>query len=262
MFRQWFLKGGLSAMALAALLWASGPVFAQHHGGGGGHGGGGHGGGHAASFHGGGSGWHGGSSAWHGGGSGWHGGWNGGRGWYGGYGHRGYWPYWYGLYGLGFGYYPYNYGYYPSYYGYDSYPYSYYPEYSSYYYEPSYNEYNYTQPQYYMPSAGEYGQYPDNNLTAPAFDNQAHIRVLAPASAQVWFENQPTTETGSVRQFVSPPLTPGKAFTYHMRAQWMQNGRAVNQVRNVDVFAGTNITVDFTRPAANSGANPMTGAAF
>jgi uncharacterized protein (TIGR03000 family) len=265
MARQWLLKAGVPAMTLAALLWAGGAALAQRGGGhgGGGHGGGGHGGGgggHAASFHGGGG--HAGS--YHGGGYRYGGAPYG----YRGYGYRGY-GYGYGRYGdyyhhhnhfyypffFGLGYYPFGYyGFsYPYDYGYGngySYPYDYYRPYYypydygyGYSYDPRYNgnaygplDYSFSMPDY----AGR-----------PATDNSAHITVIVPANAELWFEGQKTSERGTVREFVSPSLTPGKTYAYEIRARWTENGREVSQVREADVRAGAQATVVF-RPSASS----------
>ena len=262
----WSVLGGVAVMA-AALMMSPAVALAQHggghggggHGGGGGHsGGGGHGGGgHAAAFsHGGGGfgghpGWGGGS--WnHGGdfhhgdfhhgdfhhgdfhrGFGW-GGWGWGWPWYGGW----YGPGWgWGGYGWDYGY-PYGsgYSYAPSYYGYDSS----YPSDYSYGYAPDYSlDY----------SAPAYG-YSDDRQPVPPVDNRAYFRVLVPADAQLWFENQPTTETGSVRIFNSPPLQPGHSYTYDVRAQWRQGSQTVTRHRQVEISPGDRISVDFRQPAA------------
>jgi uncharacterized protein (TIGR03000 family) len=233
MLRKLSLAIGVPAVALAAMLFAA-PVSMARGQHGGGHGGG-WGGGHAAAVHGG---------SW----GGYHGGgWGGYRAYYGGYGRGGwggYWP-WYGL-GLYGGYYG---SYYPGYYAYD-----YYPSYSMYVYPDIYSYPNYTY-QYAAPltygantNSGYYGSLP------PATNGTAHIQILVPADAKIWIENQLMTETGSARDYVSPVLTPGQEFVYHIRATWMQNGQPVTQTRNVDVQAGSNVTVNFMVPAGNAGA--------
>jgi uncharacterized protein (TIGR03000 family) len=216
MFRQGLSKLAAPALTAAALLFAAGPVLAQHHGGG--HGGG-HGDGHPAAA------WHGGSSTWHGG-TAWHDGhhdhsnfffgfgvpwW----GWGGGY------PY-YG-YGSGYGYYP---GYYSGYYP------NYYPNYS------------------YMQSPTDYQSfYPPPATTAP--NNAVLLNIHVPANAELWIGGTKVNTTGADRQFVSPPLTPGRNYTYDIRARWTDaNGQGVDQVRHVNMQVGAVVNVDFTAPAA------------
>jgi uncharacterized protein (TIGR03000 family) len=241
------------ALAVAGWLFMPGMVEAQHHGGGG-HGGfhAGGGGFHAGGFHAGG--FHPGRATFHGG-TAFHthvGGFNH-------FGHVGrfdnrrfgfvglggfYWPY---SYGYGYGY-PYSYGSYWPGYGYYSTP-SYYSDYSPVYtypYLPS-DSYDSTPGMPYIPdtTTQPYGYNP-----APTSDqNRVTLNVRVPTSdAQVWVEGSPTSETGTDRQFVSPPLTTGRSYTYEIRARWFESGREINQTRRVDVHAGESVMVDFTQP--------------
>ena len=70
--------------------------------------------------------------------------------------------------------------------------------------------------------------YPDAALVV------AHL----PEDARIWFEDQPTKQTGTLRQFVSPPLTAGKRYTYRVRVQWFEDGQWVSQVHSFPVHAG------------------------
>jgi uncharacterized protein (TIGR03000 family) len=234
MFKQCFSAFGGLAVAAAALLLTPQSTLAQH---GGGHGGGGHGGGgHGGGGHGGGghaSGWHGGGGhpgGWHDGG--WHDGWHGG--------HRGFYGY-----GFGLGYPWYYGGYYPWSYGYSDYP----------WHDGGYNYFEpYYYPYYGTPSYGYAPYYGSGSYTyqaPPSPDNAAHMTVRVPPDAQVWFENEATTQRGAVRNFDSPELAPGRDFTYDIRARWRQGDREVDQTRHVLVQAGTHVTVDFTAPAAD-----------
>src|SRR5262249_60597035 len=81
-------------------------------------------------------------------------------------------------------------------------------------------------------------------LTAP--DNTVTIEVRVPdPEATVWIDGYKTTQRGTSRQFVSPPLTPGKTFRYEVRAEWTQNGKKVEQTQTVPVAAGHRVAVDF-----------------
>jgi uncharacterized protein (TIGR03000 family) len=234
---------GIPALAAAAVLLIAEPseagAMAAPHGGGS-HGGGYHGGGyHGGGYHGGG--YHGGG--YHGGGyhGGYHGGYNSGYhsyyhpGFYGSY-YRGYYPGYYGSYyrryypGYGYGY-PYS----SSYYGYDP---SYYNSYST----------------YAPPATGYQSFYPPTTEAAPSAPtgNTALINVWVPAGAEMWFGETRTNLTGSYRQFISPPLTPGKNYTYEVRARWTQNGQVVDRTQTVAVQAGAKVDVDFTRPTPAS----------
>ncbi len=80
-----------------------------------------------------------------------------------------------------------------------------------------------------------------------AVDNAAHVVVNVPADARVWFNDAPTRQTGICREFASPPIEPGRTYTYTIRASWAEDGRDVSQEQAVDVQAGGRAVVDFTR---------------
>jgi len=80
---------------------------------------------------------------------------------------------------------------------------------------------------------------------ARSVDNTAHIEVLVPGEAALWFNGWKARSTGVVRKLQSPPLTPGRNYTYTVRARWEENGREVTQTRQVAVSAGAKVRVDF-----------------
>jgi uncharacterized protein (TIGR03000 family) len=166
-------------------------------------------------------------------------------GWYGGY---SYGPA-YGWYGPG--YYPWaGYGYYPSY-RYGGYPgYAYYTP-GRYYgtvVAPEYSTYT-------APATTNYRSlYPPSTATtemAPASSNEAIVRVEVPdPNASVWIEGAPTRQRGTERVFESPPLDPGRSYSYDIRARWTTaGGRTADETRHVLVRAGASATVDFNAPA-------------
>jgi uncharacterized protein (TIGR03000 family) len=253
MFRNLFSFGGALVLTGAAVLLTAGASEAAPHGGGG------HGGGfHAGGFHSGG-GFH--AGGFHPGGGFHAGGFH--PGGFGGYhsgGYRGGYHYGYPHYGYGGGYrhyYP-RYGYY----GYGAYPF-----YGSYLYN------NYLDSPYYASGGGydtgTYGYdggiapyYPDDYTAVtppdagyPAYsplatgtdqpDTIAHVSVKVPADAQVWFDDTQTTSTGPVRQFDSPPLSPGSQYSYEIRARWNDNGHEVTQTQHIGVTAGAHVNVSF-----------------
>jgi uncharacterized protein (TIGR03000 family) len=83
----------------------------------------------------------------------------------------------------------------------------------------------------------------------PPIDRVAHIAVRAVADAEIWFGTQKTRQTGALREFVSPPLTPGQDYTYEVRARWTDDGKEMVQTRRITVSAGAWKTLDFTIPA-------------
>jgi uncharacterized protein (TIGR03000 family) len=72
-----------------------------------------------------------------------------------------------------------------------------------------------------------------------------HVTVSVPEDAEIWFNDTKMTSTGAVREYQSPPLTPGTFYTYAVRARWNENSREVTQTQQVLVTAGTHVKVDF-----------------
>jgi uncharacterized protein (TIGR03000 family) len=230
MFQKAFSLGGLLLLTGATVLVTPGLGQARGGGGHGGGGGGGHfGGGHVGVGHVGGGRVGGYRGSFHNGGS---------------YG-RPYGHYGYGNYG------GYGYGYYPFYntYGYD------WP--SSTYGGGYYGSYGDTTPSY--PDDSYYSVTPpatnyQSIYTAPPApaesDTNARLTVAAPANAEIWVGHSKTTSTGPVREYQSPPLAPGKHYTYDLKARWTENGHEVTQTQTVDVIAGGHVSVAFPTPAA------------
>jgi uncharacterized protein (TIGR03000 family) len=266
-----------TALAPAALMFAAVPAFAAH---GGGHGGGGHGGGfHAGGYRGGFGGYRGGVGAYRGfggyrGGYGlYRGGYGLGRGYYGGYGRGyGYGLGGYGLgsgllgFGLGYGLGSYGLGYGLGGYGLGGYGYGGYGGYGSYggYSYPSYYGSTYTNAPSYVGYSSYYPPVDTTDYVAPAAynvepatpDNEAHITLNVPANAEVWFDGDKTSQTGPTREFVSPPLTPGQTYTYVVRARWTENGRPVDQTRELHVRANQQTIENFPAGAGTTSAPP------
>jgi uncharacterized protein (TIGR03000 family) len=90
------------------------------------------------------------------------------------------------------------------------------------------------------------------SLYRPGERTTVLMRIHVPAAnAQLWVEGWKTTSRGEWRHFLSPPLVPGERYVYEVRAQWLQNGHEVNRTRQVEVRAGEQIVVDFTRPESS-----------
>jgi uncharacterized protein (TIGR03000 family) len=83
-------------------------------------------------------------------------------------------------------------------------------------------------------------------------DNATHVTVRAPADAQVWFDGAQTTSTGPVREFQTPPLTPGHKYRYEIQARWKENGKEVTQTQDVAIAAGAHVEVDFPKASKTS----------
>jgi uncharacterized protein (TIGR03000 family) len=186
------------------------------------------------------------------GGRGWGGGWGRG-GWGGGWGGYGYRGYGYGGYGWGR---PVYYGgylgspYYATYgsYGYSS-PYYVYGS-APYYYNDTYFPYDtyaavtpVTSYQSYYPSQG----IPSQGIQPAVNANMAMVEVNLPSNAKLTFDDTATMQTGSKRLFSTPELTPGKTYSYEVRATWPgSDGKEVMRTQKVEVEAGKRAVVNFS----------------
>ena len=102
-------------------------------------------------------------------------------------------------------------------------------------------------PTYYAPAVTPAPTTSESFFSAPVRDKRTVlIDVRVPADAKIWFDDDSTKQTGAERQFVSPPLTPGKYFEYQIRAQWNENGQKKEQTRRVTFQSGDRIQLDFT----------------
>jgi uncharacterized protein (TIGR03000 family) len=87
------------------------------------------------------------------------------------------------------------------------------------------------------------GTAPTAETPVPAGES-ARVNVLVPSDATLTIQGQRMTQTGSYREFVSPPLVRGQDYTYTLRATWNDNGREASQERTVHVGAGSRVEVD------------------
>jgi uncharacterized protein (TIGR03000 family) len=104
------------------------------------------------------------------------------------------------------------------------------------------------------------GYYPDNNAVigatngyqsnyyTPANNMMATINVRVVPDALVFFDDEPTKQSGEMRRFTSPPLNPGNVYHYTVRVKWDDNGKAMEDTRKIEVRAGRPTVVDFLRP--------------
>lgn len=81
------------------------------------------------------------------------------------------------------------------------------------------------------------------NSNESVSDNVMRFRIMVPTSAELLINGQKTTPTGSVREFVSPPIDWDREYTYELRARWSEGGRDVVQTRKISFFAGDRLTV-------------------
>jgi uncharacterized protein (TIGR03000 family) len=92
-----------------------------------------------------------------------------------------------------------------------------------------------------------------DSRATPTQEATASLTVIVPADAEVFLDGDPTTETGTERRFVTPPLTVGGRYSYTVRARWQEGGNTVEQSRKVQITGGAKASVDFTTPAPREG---------
>jgi uncharacterized protein (TIGR03000 family) len=66
----------------------------------------------------------------------------------------------------------------------------------------------------------------------------ATVELIVPADAQVWFNGAPTTLTGTVRRFVTPPLSADTDYSYEIKVKGTRDGKAFETTKNISVVAG------------------------
>jgi uncharacterized protein (TIGR03000 family) len=77
--------------------------------------------------------------------------------------------------------------------------------------------------------------------------NEARLIVNLPPQATLTIDDYPTMSRSEQRVFVTPPLEPGKTYTYTLRAEMNRDGRFVRETKTVEVKAGqvSEVTVRF-----------------
>jgi uncharacterized protein (TIGR03000 family) len=86
------------------------------------------------------------------------------------------------------------------------------------------------------------------NQPVPA-DNTAHLRLLVPEKAEVLVNGGKTSATGTVRDFVSPPLVPGKNMTYSVLVRYPDaDGKPVEVQQTIRVRPNDRLNIDLAKP--------------
>jgi uncharacterized protein (TIGR03000 family) len=68
--------------------------------------------------------------------------------------------------------------------------------------------------------------------------NAATIVVHLPEGANLTIDGEQTQQRSATRTFTSPPLEPGKVYTYTLRAEINRDGHTVRDTKTIDVRAG------------------------
>jgi uncharacterized protein (TIGR03000 family) len=79
----------------------------------------------------------------------------------------------------------------------------------------------------------------------PVQANAVTVKMHVPDNARVWIEGDAVSQSGQYREFVSPPITPGRDYVYRVRVQWDENNKTIESTREVPVHAGDHINLTF-----------------
>jgi uncharacterized protein (TIGR03000 family) len=82
--------------------------------------------------------------------------------------------------------------------------------------------------------------------TPEASQVMLEVRVPNP-DAEITIGGEPTTQKGMIRRYLSPTITPGRTYTYEIDGKWMENGRQIMKIKNLQVQAGQRIGIDLAR---------------
>jgi uncharacterized protein (TIGR03000 family) len=113
---------------------------------------------------------------------------------------------------------------------------------------PGYNTSYFTPYTLYSGTRSSYVSPAEQPPGPPPPDGTAAIGVHVPADAEVFFNGDPTKQTGEQREFITPTLPVGRMYEYEVRAHWKENGKGVDQTRTITVRANQRSEVDFTQP--------------
>jgi uncharacterized protein (TIGR03000 family) len=86
---------------------------------------------------------------------------------------------------------------------------------------------------YVYPPTSYSANYPPNYTSLPAT-----VELTVPADAQVWFNGQATSLTGTVRRFVTPPLNANGDYSYEVKVTWTKDGKPMEESKTISVVAG------------------------
>lgn len=78
----------------------------------------------------------------------------------------------------------------------------------------------------------------------------ATVRVSLPEGAALYVNGVATKQTGTAREFVTPPLVPGARYAYEARAEVLVNGKLEIEERQIVVTAGGTVSESFPKLAA------------
>jgi uncharacterized protein (TIGR03000 family) len=100
---------------------------------------------------------------------------------------------------------------------------------------------------YGPPVAQAQAQQPSTERPPP--DDAAHLQLTVPENAEVIIDGAKTTQTGTVREFVSPTLAQGTKYQYKITVRYTDaKGKLLEDTRDIRFQGNDWFSIDFTRP--------------
>lgn len=85
---------------------------------------------------------------------------------------------------------------------------------------------------------------PAPKIAQPSTANTVLLTVNVPADARLFINDQPTKATGTQRYFSSDSLLPDTVYPYHVRVEFVRDGKAVSEEQIVPLCSGLKVAVD------------------
>jgi len=78
------------------------------------------------------------------------------------------------------------------------------------------------------------------------------------ADAEVWFNGTKTKQTGTTREFDTPPLSTDRESTYRVKTRWSEGGQWYEETQSVRVRGGGQASVNVASAATSGDTQPPT----
>lgn len=90
----------------------------------------------------------------------------------------------------------------------------------------------------------------------PEAAKPAKVQIDLPADAVLYANGYKTQQSSASRRFTTPALIPGERYHYVFTVEATIDGTVIKEAREVEVFAGAEIQVDFTSAFASKKSKP------
>lgn len=82
---------------------------------------------------------------------------------------------------------------------------------------------------------------------APEDPTAAMLVITVPEKAELWVDSKKSDQKGGNRFIYTPPLKPGRAYGYKLKAVWEENGEEIIRERDVIFLIGETVNVQLTK---------------